>query len=69
MANKKTTMVLTRSAITNPCIHAADCPDRAVMQEAVERGEIEVQTIDAKGVAQIRAGGTFVDSAGCVEQE
>ena len=67
MARKKQTYTMTSSTITNPCLHAVDCPESAAIQEAVERGEIEVQTVSAEGVAQIRAGGTFVDSAGCME--
>lgn len=63
---KTPTMVLTRSVTTNACLHAERC-EHAEGIAAAE--EIETQLVSPADVAVLRAGGVFVDEAGCLDLE
>lgn len=72
MATQTQTMVLTRSVggTTNACLHAVDCSEHGeAIALAVAHGEINTQLIDAAGLQQLAAGGTWVDRASCAQQE
>ena len=65
------TYLMTTSPASNACLHpGSGCEHSAAIQEAVERGEIITQEIDAAALAQLQAGGTFVDQqAACLLSE
>ena len=62
----KTTLLLTRSVVTNPCLHKEACEHAEAIAAAEE---IETQLVSPVEVEAIRAGGTFVDTASCLEPE
>ena len=66
MATKKTVMLMTRSVVSNPCLHREACI-HAVEIAAAE--EIETQLVSPDDVDRLRAGGTFVDQASCLDPE
>lgn len=65
MASKKT-LLLTRSVVTNPCLHREACEH---MEGIAAAPEIETQLVSPAEVDRIRAGGEFVDQASCIEEE
>ena len=60
----KRTMLLTRSVISNPCLHREACLHAEGIAEATE---LETQMVNAYDVDILRAGGVFVDRASCME--
>ena len=62
----KKTMLLTRSVVTNPCLHREACEHMEAIAAALE---IETQLVTPEEVATIRAGGEYVDQASCIQEE